>query len=197
MKVTVGDDFARVLAAARAGEEWAVSHLYRSLQPGLLRYVAGREPREAEDVASQVWLEVARSLSRFEGLEQEFRAFVYTIARRRVSNARRTRARRPADLVPNETLAEVVAARNDPASEAAANLDSDVAVRRIVGYLSPQQADVVLLRIVAGLPVDEVAAIVGKRPAAVRVIQHRALRRLALVLGDVGNGASAVGDLSR
>jgi RNA polymerase sigma-70 factor (ECF subfamily) len=174
-----------------------VSHLYRSLQPGLLRYVASREPREAEDVASQVWLEVARSLSRFEGLEQEFRAFVYTIARRRVSNARRTRARHPADLVPSETLSEGVAARNDPASEAAGNVDSDLAVRRIVGYLSPQQADVVLLRIVAGLPVDEVAAIVGKRPAAVRVIQHRALRRLALVLDDVGNGASAVGDLSR
>jgi RNA polymerase sigma-70 factor (ECF subfamily) len=53
------------------------------------------------------------------------------------------------------------------------------AVRRIRALLPPDQAEVVLLRVVAGLSVGEVAAVLGRKPAAVSVLQHRALRRLA------------------
>ena len=94
MSVLLGDEFAYVLSAAQAGEEWAVARLYRSLQPALLRYLNAREPQDAEDIAAQVWLEVARALTKFEGGEEGFRAYVFTIARRRMLNAKRGRARR-------------------------------------------------------------------------------------------------------
>jgi RNA polymerase sigma-70 factor (ECF subfamily) len=184
MSVLLGDEFARVLAAAQAGEEWAVARLYRSLQPALLRYLTARDPQDAEDIAAQVWLEVARALSKFEGVEDGFRAYVFTIARRRMLNARRGRARRRADCVPMETLVGTVRAKDDPAEETAARIDGAAAVRRIVALLSPEQADIVLLRVVGRLSVEEVATMVGKRASTVRVIQHRALRRLARELGE-------------
>jgi RNA polymerase sigma-70 factor (ECF subfamily) len=131
-----------------------------------------------------VWLEVARALSSFEGTEDNFRAFVFTIARRRMLNARRGRARRQSDSVDVETLAAIVLARDDPAEEAAARIDSASAVQRIIELLPIEQAEVVILRVVAELSVDEVAAVVGKRPGTIRVIQHRALKRLAEALGE-------------
>ncbi|HEY7668834.1 MAG TPA: sigma factor, partial [Actinomycetota bacterium] len=72
------EGFEGVLAAAQARSEWAVATLYREVQPRVLRYLAAREPREAEDLASDVWLGVARGLGRFRGDEVGFRAWVFT-----------------------------------------------------------------------------------------------------------------------
>jgi RNA polymerase sigma-70 factor (ECF subfamily) len=182
MTVTLGDEFGPVLAAAQGGEDWAVARLYRSLQPGILRYISAREPHDAEDIASQVWLEVARGLARFDGGEEEFRAFVFTVARRRLSNARRSRFRRRTDLVPLAEHVGPAPSIDDPAAEVAAMIDGDAAVRRITEILPADQAEIVLLRVVGDLSVEEVARIVGKRPATVRVAQHRALRKLARTL---------------
>jgi RNA polymerase sigma-70 factor, ECF subfamily len=184
MTVLLGDEFAPVLAAAQLGEEWAVARLFRSLQPDLLRYLRGREPWEAEDVAAQTWLEVARALGSFAGDEHGFRAFVFTIARRRLLNARRSRTRRRRDERSVDTFEASLAARDDPAEETAAWLDSIAAVERIAELLPPEQSDVVLLRVVGNFTVEEVATILQKRPATVRVIQHRALRKLAQLLRD-------------
>jgi RNA polymerase sigma-70 factor (ECF subfamily) len=167
-----------VLAAARAGEEWAVARIFRAIQPGLLRYLAARDASEAEDIAAQVWLEVARRLPGFTGDEHELRALVFTIGRRRLANARRARSRRRAEPVGHDVLA-AVAGGDDTAADVEALLLAHDAVARITRSLRPEQADVVLLRVVADLNVDDVAAIVGKSPAAVRVIQTRALRKLA------------------
>jgi RNA polymerase sigma-70 factor, ECF subfamily len=186
MTVILGDEFGRVLAAAQVGEQWAVGRLYRALQPGVLRYLAARQPTDAEDIASQVWLEVARGLARFDGGEEEFRALVFTIARRRLSDARRARRRRRSDPVPVQMLAETASRTDDPADAVAAQVDGSEAIQRIAALLPAGQAEIVLLRVVGELSVEEVAAIVGKRPATVRVVQHRALRRLAKELsGEV------------
>jgi RNA polymerase sigma-70 factor (ECF subfamily) len=75
-------------------------------------------------------------------------------------------------------------ASDDTAGEVIAAVAADEAVRRIVALLPTDQAEVVLLRVVGGLPVEDVAAITGKRPGTVRVLQHRALRRLAERLAD-------------
>jgi RNA polymerase sigma-70 factor, ECF subfamily len=182
MSILLGDEFARVLAAAQTGAEWAVVRLYRAIHPSLLRYLAVREPQEAEDIASQVWLEVARSLSKFSGSEDEFRALVFTIARRRLANARRSRTRRRSDVVETRAL-YAVAAGDDPAADAETRVTTERAIARINELLRPEQAEVVMLRVVAGLSVEHVATIVGKSPAAVRVIQHRALKDLARRLG--------------
>ncbi len=70
-------------------------------------------------------------------------------------------------------------AADDPEGAAIAALGAQAAVDRIVGALTPEQAEVVLLRVLGGLAVSQVADVLGKQPSAVRVLQHRALRRLA------------------
>src|SRR5262245_54050777 len=99
MSVLIGDEFARVLAAAQLGEEWALARLLQSLQPAVLRYIAARAPWDAEDVAAQVWIETAQALVAFEGDERQFRSFVFTIAHRRMLNSRRRRGRQRVDYV--------------------------------------------------------------------------------------------------
>ena len=90
----IGHEFPAVLAAAR-GDEEAFGRLWRDLQPRLLRYFAVAAPAAAEDLASETWLAVIRSLDRFRGNEPAFRAWVFTIARRKVLDWRRWAARRP------------------------------------------------------------------------------------------------------
>jgi RNA polymerase sigma-70 factor (ECF subfamily) len=166
-----------VLAAARAGAEWALTILYRELHPRVLRYLSARERVEAEDVASEVWLDVASGLHRFEGDEAGFRAWVFTIARRRLLDLRRRAAVRKTAPTPHEMLGGDRGIGNVE-EEALAALGTDEALTWIAD-LSPDQADVVLLRVLGDLSVGEVAAIVHKRPGAVRALQHRALRKLA------------------
>src|SRR5262245_42396479 len=184
MSLLVGDDWPRILSAAQAGEDWAVALLFRAVQPALMRFLRARDPQEADDIASQTWLEVARALPDFRGTEENFRAFVFTVARRRMLNARRARFRRRVVPIDVHALADATPDRDDPAGTVLSRLDADAAVARIVELLSDEQAEIVLLRVVGGLAVEEVATIVGKRPENVRVIQHRALKRLARALRD-------------
>lgn len=169
------DDFATLLDAARAGGEWALTGLYREVNPPLARFLRAQLGDEADDVGSETWLSVARSLPSFEGDEDAFRAWVFTIAKRRVVDHLRARGRspRPLDAAPAPA----------PSAEDVA-LSGDEAARRIVACLPPEQAQIVLLRVVGGFSVDEVARIVGRRPGNVRVIQHRALKRLAERLAE-------------
>lgn len=172
-------DFAGILGRAKGADEGAVAELYRRHHGRLLRVLRAEVGDAADDVASQTWLEVFTSLSRFEGDEQGFRSFLFTIARRRVADHRRTRWRRPSTPVAPDALHERVD-RSTPLDEVVlAGLDADAVARRITEVLGRENAEVVLLRIVAGLTVEEVAAIVGRSPGAVRVQQHRALRKLA------------------
>jgi RNA polymerase sigma-70 factor, ECF subfamily len=179
---TIPHPFDQLLDAVRKGADWAVAELWRDLHPRLLAYFRAAEPGGAEDLAADTWVDVARSLHRFEGGEQDFRRFAFTIARRRLSDHRRRRFRRRTDPVAAETLADRPAP-DDPAASALGR-----SALAVIGRLPPEQAEVVLLRVVAGLGAEEVGAIIGKSPGAVRVIQHRALKRLAEVLGeDRGN----------
>lgn len=174
------DRFDDVLSAAQAGEERALGALYEDLQPRLLRYLRVHEPRVAEDLAHDVWLGVALGIRRFSGGEDGFRAWLFTIARRRLLDLRRSDARRrtfPMEarrLVPWGQVANVK-------EEALELLGTELALS-CIAMLPPSQADVVLLRVLGGLSIGEVAKILGKRSGAVRVLQHRALRRLASIV---------------
>lgn len=167
-----------VVAAAKAGQEWALVALYRRFHPGLVRYLRAQAAGEEEDLASEVWLELSRGLADFDGDVDALGRFAFTIARRRAIDHGRKRGRRRTDPVVMSVLEEV-AALADPEQDALDRLGGDAAVERIVALLPKDQAEIVLLRVVAGLSVAEVAEIVGRRPAAVSVLQHRALRRLA------------------
>ena len=156
--------FDEVMKAARLGAPWAFGWLYRRFQPRLLRMLAVIAPHHAEDIAAEVWLELVGNLSRFSGDERAFRGWLATTARYQVIEATRRSGRR------------VGRALDDDATE---RLASTSFAARVVAVLPPEQADVVLLRVVEGLDVEEVARALGRPPAAVRSLQHRALRRLA------------------
>jgi RNA polymerase sigma-70 factor, ECF subfamily len=173
-----GGGFDALVAAATEGDQGALVALYRAHHPALVRFLAGLDPGEAEDLASETWIDLCRGLHRFEGNGQDFRRLLFTIARRRAVDCGRKRRRRrtdPADLAAHPGLAS----GGDPA-EIAANFDaSRRAVRHITALLPRPQAEVILLRVVAGLSLTDVARVVGKTPEAVSVLQTRGLQRLA------------------
>ncbi len=175
-------DFEAVLAAAQAGDDWAVGRLYDQIQPALLRYLRWQEAGIAEDLASEVWLAVAEGLRRFEGNEAAFKGWIFTIARRRLADHRRRVERRNAHALPAEALPQLLA--DDPAELVTSRMSAQDAIAALTSALPAEQAEILVLRVVGGLPAEEVARVVGKRPGTVRVLQHRALRRLASQLRD-------------
>jgi RNA polymerase sigma-70 factor (ECF subfamily) len=175
--MSVGVQFESVLSAAQTGAEWAVTVLYRDLHPAVLRYLTTQEPHEGEDIEAEAWLDVARSLERFRGHESDFRRWVFAIARRRLLDFRRRSGRRRTHPVSAETLDDHVPP-GDVEAEAMEGFSTESALARIA-TLPPDQAEVVLLRVLAGFTAEEVARMMGKRPGTVRVLQHRALARLA------------------
>ena len=170
-------EFPGVLDAAASGDEGAFARLWRDAHPPLLRYLQVVAGDAAEDVAAEVWLEVARKLRRFGGSEPEFRGWLFTLARRRVIDLRRSGARRPVRLTADAGELDRPAA-DDTAAAALDNLSTEDALA-LIATLPPPQAEAVVLRVVAGLDVAQVARILGKRPGAVRAASHRGLRALA------------------
>jgi RNA polymerase sigma factor (sigma-70 family) len=175
--------FESVLAAAKTGATWALTLLYREFQPGLLRYLGAQAPSDGEDLASEVWLDAAAGLRRFEGDEPSFRRWLFTIAHRRLVDLHRRDARRRS-LLGSLERAELGNSLDCEAEVLAACGDEEALA--LIGGLSPDQAVVVLLRVVGGFDANEVATIIGKKPGAVRVLQHRALKRLATRLAEMG-----------
>ena len=178
-------EFEELLVAARDGDEDALSSPYRDLYPRFVRYAAAVMPRAAEDVAADAWLDVARGLHGFRGSEPAFRSWAFTIARRRLLDLQRTGARRRTDPVDPHALRDDTTGGNVE-DEALASLGAAWAIRTIVASLTPDQAEVVLLRVIGDLDVQQVASIMGKRPGAIRVLQHRGLLRLAATLRREG-----------
>jgi RNA polymerase sigma-70 factor (ECF subfamily) len=174
--------FEEMITSAGAGDPRAVEELFRELQPRLLRFLRSQESRAADDLAAEVWLAVAGGIGRFEGDWSDFRAWIFSIARRRLADHRRTALRRRTDTV------DVGAFQNHIADDRTENdaldkISGGRAAAMITGLLGADQAEVLLLRVLADLDVDQVASIVQRSPNWVRVTQHRAMRNLAKRLG--------------
>jgi RNA polymerase sigma factor (sigma-70 family) len=178
--LAIGHGFGEVLTAARIGAPWALRCLYEDLEPVVSGYLRLRGADEPEDVASEAFLHVFRRLSGFEGDEAAFRSWVFTIVHRRLIDERRRNGRRP-DTAPLEHLPPQV---DGDVEEEALDRFEHAWIEDVLSDLSPEQRDVILLRIIADMSVDEVARIVGKRAGAVRALQHRALLRLRRHLSD-------------
>jgi len=174
--------FDEVIARANAGDAHAVEELFCELQPRLLRFLRSQESRAADDLAAEVWLAVAGGIGRFEGDWSDFRAWIFAIARRRLADHRRTAVRRRTDIVDMEVF-ENHFADDRTEHEALDKISGQQAAAMITASLSGDQAEVLLLRVLADLDVDQVASIVQRSPNWVRVTQHRAMRNLAKRLG--------------
>lgn len=175
----VGPEFETILLAAQSGGDRAFAVLYRDLNPRIRRYFASRVPAQADDLTAETWLSAARQLHRFHGDETALRAWLFTIAHGRLVQYWRDYARRPEVVPDSEGTQSDLEMADSAEAEALSAFSAQAAARRIASLLSPDQAEVVLLRVLGDLDVGQVARILGKRPGAVRVLQHKALRRLA------------------
>jgi RNA polymerase sigma-70 factor (ECF subfamily) len=165
------------LVRAQRGDAEAFRLLYRDLQPRLLRYLHVLAGQDAEDIASETWLQITRDLAGFTGSYDGFRGWAATIARHRALDHLRRHHRKPPALAIG---AEDLAAWPDHADTADAALDA-VATRdaiALIATLPPDQAEAVLLRAVLGLDATTAGNILGKRPGAIRTAASRGLRTL-------------------
>lgn len=174
------DDLTAALQAARRGDEHAFRVVYRMVHPGLLRYVRVLVGEDAEDVASEAWLQIVRDLASFSGDGAAFKGWASTVARHRALDHLRHHRRRPALAMPPEEMPEPVADK-DAAELALDGLATDKAVA-LIASLPTDQAEAVMLRVVLGLDAQAAAKVLGKRSGAVRMAAHRGLRRLAETL---------------
>ncbi|WP_030683305.1 RNA polymerase sigma factor [Streptomyces cellulosae] len=165
------------VARAQQGDEAAFAVAYRIVQPGLLGYLRGIVGDDAEDVASDAWLEIARDLGRFKGDGAGFRGWSATIARHRALDHLRRQRVRPRAATLEQDVLELPgpSSTHDQALEA---LSTEYALELVRG-LPRDQAEAVLLRVVVGLDGPAAARVLGKRPGAVRTAAYRGLKRLA------------------
>jgi RNA polymerase sigma-70 factor (ECF subfamily) len=169
------EGFEAVLLAAQNGAGWAWTALWVEYAPPVAAFLRARGSREPDDLTSEVFLAVFDQLGHFAGGESEFRSFIFSIAYRRLVDElrRRTRRGQHAEWTP----------RTDPRLSASAEEDALLnlghsATLALLDGLPADQRDVMVLRIVGDLTVEQVAVVVGKRPGAVKALQRRALERL-------------------
>jgi RNA polymerase sigma factor (sigma-70 family) len=160
-----------VLAAARSGSPWAFEELYRTMAPMVAGYLRLQGSADPDDLTNEVFLHVFTALGSFSGHEERFFSWVFTIAHRRLVDERRAAGRRP-QLADRDHghLAETPA--GDVEDEAMALLSVE-RVRGLCERLSADQRDVLLLRLVSGLTVEQAAAALGKPVTAVKARQRR------------------------
>lgn len=147
---------------------------------GYLRLQGAFEP---EDLSSDAFLGVFAGLRSFEGTEQQFRSWVFTIAHRRLIDERRRRIRKP--VTPTDDV-EALDHRAGDAEEDALSAVGRRRVYELCAELSADQREVLLLRIVADLTVEQIAGVVGKSSGAVKALQRRALTALRKKLAGEG-----------
>lgn len=187
------DEDSRLLAsldAARAGNVIGFEAIYRALAPRLARYARGLVGQDADDVAAEAWLQIVRDLYRFEGDWDAFRGWAARILRNRAIDHLRATGRRPGRATDDLLLDRP--GPDDTEGQAAEALSTAAAIE-LIATLPPDQAEAVLLRAVVGLDATTAAAVLGKRPGAVRVAAHRGLKNLAnrLAAAQGSNGAAS------
>ena len=174
-----GDDtLASLVVRAQSGDRRAMEDLVGELRPRVYRYVLSRllDHATADDVTQEVAMTVMSALPRYVDQGRPVTAWVFGIAANKVSESRRSVRRRhetAVDLLPD--------ARADAAAEpeqVVVRLETARRVASMLATLPEQQAEILRLRIAAGLTAEETADVLGMTAGAVRVAQHRALARL-------------------
>jgi RNA polymerase sigma factor (sigma-70 family) len=179
-----GPELGHLVSDARQGSIKAFDDIYRSLAGQVASYLRWHRASDPDGLTNDVFAQVHRNLPRFEGDEQGFRSWVFTIAHHRMIDDRR-RANRQPQL--QDELEEHMG-QGDVEDDAFAVLAHD-RVRDMLTVLSPDQRDVVLLRIIADLSVEEVARMLDKREGAIKALQHRALASLRRHLDRMAGAA--------
>jgi RNA polymerase sigma-70 factor (ECF subfamily) len=173
------------LVAARRREPAAVSRLYTAYAPALFRFfmAAVGDRHQAEDLTGTTFVGAIEGLPRFYGPIEALGGWLFQIARHDLYDFRRRQARSRVEPL-DDYLPEAAAAAGaaDPEELAIDRLEGSRVVAAL-RELSPDQREVLLLRMAGGLTAPEVAETLGKTTGAVKALQHRGLTSLARVLG--------------
>lgn len=157
-------DLDETVSRATAGDQNAFVKLWQYFYPRILKFLY-TITRDAEDICSDAWIKIAAAIKTFRGDGKAFVTWIYTIARNLAIDHLRTLGRRG----PTEEVSELHLVASD-------QYPSDV--HAMLRYLKSEEAEVISLRVIAGLDVPSVAAITGKTEANIRVITHRSLNKL-------------------
>ncbi|HET9728129.1 MAG TPA: sigma-70 family RNA polymerase sigma factor [Acidimicrobiia bacterium] len=179
------NDFPTLIDRARNGVPSAWDALYRELAPAVAGYLRLHGAQEPDDLTSEVFLAVFRNIKTFLGTEANFRSWVFVIAHRRLQDERRRRGRRPVADAPFDEIDAQAPAAHGAETEALRAL-ATARVREICAELVPDQRDVLLLRIVGDLSIEQVAEVLGKSPGAVKQLQRRAFEAVRRLLDRQG-----------
>lgn len=168
-----------LVVAARAGQAWALTEIWQRHAPAVTGYLRGRGAHEPDDLTSDVFVAVFERLRSFHGGDDDLRAFVFTVAHHRLVDDLRRRARR-GDPISYDAQED----RRTSLSAEVLALDAlgEQRVSELLATLSEDQREVILLRVVGDLSLEQTAQVVGKRVGAVKALQHRALASLRRLL---------------
>jgi RNA polymerase sigma-70 factor (ECF subfamily) len=173
--ISAEDPLDDLVVRSRDGEVRAFEVLYRRLAPSVASYLRWHGVADVDGVTNEVFSQVHRNLARFSGTEQGFRSWVFTIAHHRMVDERRRSSRTP--QIDHDADVAAHALSGDAEADALTVLDGDE-ISRLLSVLSPDQRDVLLLRIVADMSLADVATALGKRQGAIKALQHRGLATL-------------------
>ena len=172
-----------VLTAAAAGQPWALRALYEELAPRVHGYLLARGAHEPEDLTSEVFLAVFARLGTVTGGVAGLRSLTFSVAHARLVDDLRRRSRRPlvAEYNPERD------ARSHPSSEDEA-LQSlgELDLLGMLSRLPEAQREVLALRHLADLSIEQVASVLGRTPGAIKQLQRRGLLAMREVLAAEG-----------
>ncbi len=176
--------FADLLAGAQAGRGPAWEGLYRWLAPNVAGYLRVQGATEPDDLTGEVFLQLVRGIGSFRGDAAQFRSFVFVIAHRRLQDHRRSVGRGAAHAVVEELTPDVAEPGGADAEDEAMRRLATERVVAICDRLAPDQRDVVLLRIVGDMTIDQIADTLGKTSGAVKALQRRAFEQIRRVVDN-------------
>ncbi len=169
------------LTAARSGDSLALEQIYREHSPRVAAYLRSHGVPDVGGTTNDVFFRVFTRLATFDGDEAGFRSWMFTIAHHLMVDELRRMVRRP--KIAYGADVDTKGQRGDAEEDALAHMGRE-RVDRVLSLLSTDQRAVVLLRVVEDLPIEQVAEALGKRPTAVKALQHRALAALRRHLVD-------------
>ncbi len=160
---------------AQAGDPIAVSVLWKMFSPTIKSYAARLDSNAFDDIASEAWISVSKSMDRFSGSRREFESFVLSICRRRAIDIWRRESKFGEGA---DTILELPS--SEPTPEEVISSQEDLEhVRLLLEVLPERQRSVVALRCFEDLSFSEIAQLSGSTESTLRVVNHRALAKLA------------------
>lgn len=176
-----------LIQRARAGDPEAVSELYRHYVPAMTRYISYRvgDDNAVEDLTAEVFLRMLEALPRFNPTGVPFEAWLYRIAAARVADYYRQQRRRRQQPIEDDSHEEIHALPSDdsPLDLTLQEKEELDALRQALHHLTDEQQTILILRFVERKSHEEVAELLGKSQRAIATAQHRALKKLADMLG--------------